>query len=54
MTSETTQVASAPPRLPVLASPVDRTAAASDRLVAEGGVLASQNAQQITKMVAKL
>jgi hypothetical protein len=42
------------PRLPMQVSPVDRTLAASAKLAADGGVTASQNAQQITKMVAKL
>jgi len=42
------------PRVPAQVSPVDRTLAASARLAADGGVAASQNAQQITKMVANL
>ena len=54
MKSETKPLTPLTPRLPVLASPVDRTLAASATLGVEGGVLAIQNAQQITKMVAKL
>ena len=54
MKSQTNPVTSLMPRLPVQASPVDRTLAAAARLAVDGGVVASQNAQQIAKMVAKL
>ena len=54
MKSQTNPVTSLMLRLPVQVSPVDRTLAASARLAADGGVVASQNAQQITKMVANL
>jgi hypothetical protein len=47
-------VTSLMPRCPVQVRPVDRTLAASARLVVDGGVMASQNAQIITKMCAKL
>jgi hypothetical protein len=42
------------PRLPVQVCPVDRTLVASARLAVDSGVVASQNAQIITKMCAKL
>jgi len=54
MKTETSPVTSLMPRLPMQVSPVDRTLVASARLAVDGGVVASQNAQQITKMVAKL
>jgi len=57
MTSQANRAGSLRPpaavRAPVQASPVIRTLTAPGKL-ADGGVLASQNAQQITKMVAKL
>lgn len=54
MKSQPNPVTTPLPRAPVQACPVDRTLAASARLAADRGVVASQNAQQITKMVAKL
>jgi hypothetical protein len=54
MNGHTNPATSLVPRLPVQVSPVDRTLAASARLAVDGGVSASQNAQQITKMVANL
>jgi hypothetical protein len=54
MKSQTNPATSLTPRVPVQVSPVDRTLAASVRLAVDGGVVASQNAQQITKMVANL
>jgi hypothetical protein len=54
MKSEANPAPSPMPRTPVQVCPVDRTLAASARLALDGGVVASQNAQQITKMCAKL
>jgi hypothetical protein len=54
MKSQTNPATSAMPRPPLQVSPVDRTLAASASLAVDGGVVASQNAQQITKMCAKL
>jgi hypothetical protein len=54
MKSQTNPTTSLMPHLPVQVSPVDRTLAASARLAVDGGIVACQNAQQITKMVAKL
>ena len=54
MKSQASPVTSPVPRAPVQVRPIDRTLAASARLAGDAGVVASQNAQQITKMVAKL
>jgi heptaprenylglyceryl phosphate synthase len=54
MKSQTNPATSPTPPTPVQVCPVDRTLAASASLVVGGGVVASQNAQQITKMCAKL
>lgn len=54
MKSETNPATSPMPPAPVQVRPVDRTLAASASLAVDGGVVASQNAQQITKMCAKL
>jgi hypothetical protein len=54
MKSQTSPVTPPVPRAPVQVCPIDRTLVASARLAGDGGVVASQNAQQITKMVAKL
>lgn len=54
MKIQTNPTTSPMPRPPVQVCPVDRTLAASASLAVNGGVVASQNAQQITKMCAKL